>query len=631
MGQPANGRPDIGYSDNGRNRMKRLIALALVLAAIIAGAAALLPFLVSSESVRERIIEQAETLTGRRMSFRAAPKIFFNPYLGIAIDSVIFEGQKRRPEDPPLVEMEELRGRVAILPALFGRVVVTQYQFVRPRFNLKVFADGHLSWQFPDGKVWQLLEQARARRQATETNAKVDLSDITRVKIGQFEIVDGTINYEDEQNGAKETVTNVNATLNWPDSASAWTVAGSAIWRDEALEFSVRTTQPLLMMAGGTSAASAAIKSGAFQFSFDGDANMLASLHLSGTATLSAPSIPRLVNLLGGKMEVGSTPGQFSASGTINGTPRQVELTEADVTIDGNKGRGVVQFARGERNQPQFNATLAFKSFDFTPYLATLRQEAEINRPELAGLNLIDRFDSDIRLSAGQANLGALALTEFAGALSLRNGELVFDLGNGTVAGGTATGSFSAKKTESGFDFGGEANLSGVKLSGLLDSLYPDGIVRVNANGDIKLSARSTGKSAREVIEALRGWVSLKAGEGTLTGVDAGALLTAADKQEDDSGVLELSGATSFDTLGGDVIFNRGAVWIKSFDLVNKKLHAKLTGRADLVSGGLALRVRLAKAGTETASPETYLFVGGVASSPLVTRDQRAAGPADGQ
>ena len=158
--------------------MKRLIALGLVLAAVLGGAVAALPFLVSSESVRVRIIEQAQTLTGRRMSFRAAPKVFFNPYLGIAIDSVIFEGPNRRPEDPPLVEMEELRGRVAILPALIGRVEVTQYQFVRPRFNLKVFADGHVSWQFPNGKVWQLLEQAREKRQATEPNAKVDLSGI---------------------------------------------------------------------------------------------------------------------------------------------------------------------------------------------------------------------------------------------------------------------------------------------------------------------------------------------------------------------------------------------------------------------------------------------------------------------
>ena len=39
-----------------------------------------------------RIIEQAQTLTGRRMSFRAAPKVFFNPYLGIAIDSSFAPG-----------------------------------------------------------------------------------------------------------------------------------------------------------------------------------------------------------------------------------------------------------------------------------------------------------------------------------------------------------------------------------------------------------------------------------------------------------------------------------------------------------------------------------------------------------
>ncbi|MEC9343620.1 MAG: AsmA family protein, partial [Pseudomonadota bacterium] len=218
--------------------MKRLVTVILVLGVIVGGAFALLPFLVSSESVRARIIEQAATLTGRRMSFRAAPKVFFNPYLGIAIDSVIFEGPNQRPDGVPLAEMKELRGRVAILPALFGRIEVTQYQFVRPRFNLKVYEDGQVSWAFPDGRVWQVLDQARARRQSTEPNAKVDLGGIPRLTIGQFEIIDGSISYEDERTGAKELFTNVNARLNWPDSASAWTIGGSTIWRDEALDFS---------------------------------------------------------------------------------------------------------------------------------------------------------------------------------------------------------------------------------------------------------------------------------------------------------------------------------------------------------------------------------------------------------
>ncbi|MCB1462418.1 MAG: AsmA family protein [Nitratireductor sp.] len=611
--------------------MKRLIALGLVLAAVLGGAVAALPFLVSSESVRVRIIEQAQTLTGRRMSFRAAPKVFFNPYLGIAIDSVIFEGPNRRPEDPPLVEMEELRGRVAILPALIGRVEVTQYQFVRPRFNLKVFADGHVSWQFPNGKVWQLLEQAREKRQATEPNAKVDLSGITRLNIGQFEIIDGTIGYENEQTGTKELITNVNAKLNWPDSASAATMSGSTIWRDEALEFSVRTNQPLLLMAGGTSGSTAAIKSGAFQFQFGGGANLLANLHLSGEASLSAPSIPRLVNLFGGDMQTASTPGQFSASGNINGTPKLLQLTEAEMSIDGNKGRGVIQLARTGSGRPQLNATLAFKTFDFSPYLATLRQEAEINRPELAGLDLIDRFDSDIRLSAGEAKLGALSVGAFAGAVTLRNGELAFDLGNGNLFGGAAMGSLSIKKSENGLDFAGQANLSAIKLISMFDTLRPSARVRVNATSDVKLSARSSGKSAREVIDGLRGWVSLKAGEGTLSGVDAAQLL-AAGNQEDETGVLELSGTTPFKSLNGDFIFNQGAVWVRGFDLVSAKLQAKLFGRADLSSGGLALRVRIAKANAgEIGAPEAFLFVGGVASSPLVTRDQRTNGQTGGQ
>ena len=604
--------------------MKRLIAVIVLVVVVIGSAVVALPFLVSSESVRARIIEQAETLTGRQMSFRAAPKVFFNPYLGIAIDSVIFEGPKRRPEDPPLVEMEELRGRVAILPALLGRVEITQYEFVRPRFNLRVFDDGHASWAFPGGEVWQLLDRARAARQATEPNAKVDLTGIDSLKIGRFQVVDGTIAYENEQTGASELLTNVNASLNWPESTSSWTIDGATIWRDEALDFSIRTSQPLLLMAGGTSSASATIKSGAFQFTFSGDADMLASLHLAGSASLSAPSIPRLVNLFGGDMETGSTAGQFSASGDVKGTLKQVQLTEAELSFDGNKGRGVLQLTRGGE-RPQINATLAFRSFDFTPYLASLRQEAEINRPGLAGLQLLERVDTDIRLSAGEARLGKLAIGNLAGALSLRNGELSFELGNGDLYGGVAMGSLTISKTENGVAFDSEASLSGAQLSPALDALYPAGVVKLNTVGEVKLNAKSNGTSVREVVDGLSGWVTLKTGKGTMTGADLDRLLQAGT-EEDDTAVLRLSGNTSFDALDGNFLFDQGAVWVRGIELTSKALIARLTGRADLASGGLALRVRLAEASATGAGREARLFVGGVASSPLVTRDPRAAG-----
>ena len=189
-------------------------------------------------------------------------------------------------------------------------------------------------------------------------------------------------------------------------------------------------------------------------------------------------------------------------------------------------------------------------------------------------------------------------------------------------------GSLSIRKTDAGLDFNGEASLAGAKLASAFSALYPSSTIKLNTVGDFKLNAKSTGKSAREVIDGLRGWVSLDTGKGSLSGADFNRLLTAGNDEED-TGVLTLSGETSFDTMKGNFIFNQGAVWIRGVELTNKALHAKLTGRADLASGGLALRVRIGKTGADAAPQEAYLFVGGVISSPLVTRDRQAGGPAD--
>lgn len=590
----------------------------ILLAGALAAAVVALPYLVSSDGVRAQIMAQAHELTGRRMSFRDAPKVFLSPYLGIEIANVIFEGSPQHPDDPPFVQMERLRGRIAVIPALFGRIEIYQYQLVRPRFSLRVDGDGRTSWAPTGGRLAAVLDQARAIRQAAEPNARIDLGVIDRLAVGDFEIVDGIVVYESAATGARETFTNVNAQLRWPDSTAAWTIRGSSIWRDESVEFSINNARPLLLMAGGSSQTAAEVRTSAFRFSFSGDANLLAGLYLAGTTTLSAPSLPRLVEFFGGRLDVGAAPGALQITGKLNGTPRQMQVADAVVSVDRNEGRGVLQVVIGNGGRPQINATLAFQSLDLTPYLAGLRQEAEIGRPQVSGLQLLDDFDCDVRLSASSAKLGNLTTGSLGAALSVRNGELLFDLGGATLYGGSAIGKLSLKRKEQGAQLRAEAALSGISLAPLIAAL-PRGAFAADGKADIKLTVKSDGSSVGQLASQLRGWATLEMGRGLISGADLGQMrATLASSGED--GAVKLSGQTLFTSLKGDMIFDRRTLWLRGLELDNTQLRARLAGRADLLSGGLALRARL-NANDAGQTPDTLLFIGGVMSSPLVTRD----------
>jgi len=601
--------------------LKRLAVGLIILALVVAAAITALPFLVSSEGVRAQIIAKVAAVTGRQMSFRDAPKVFFNPYLGIEVGGVVFEGSREFPDDPPLVQMEKLRGRIAFLPALFGRIEIGQYEFIRPRFNLKVFQDGRSSWQFPEGKVWDVLAQARAQRESAVGGAKPDISGIAPVRLGDFQIVDGIIDYESAPADTREIITNVNVSIRWPDTASAWAVRGSSIWRDEAIEMSIRSTQPLLLLAGGTSAATGEIKSGALRFSFEGDVNLLAGLHLVGKASISAPSLPRVVNFFGGRMEVGATPASLEANGKINATPKQVQLSEATIALDGNPARGVLQMTIAEGGRPQLNGSLAFQSLELTPYLASLRQEAETGRTGSPGLQLLDRFDCDLRISAAKAMLGTIAVADFGAALTVRNSELLFDLGSASLFGGNAIGKLQLKRKEGLPHLIAEGKLTRIELGQLVAGL-PRGAFSLSGPADISLDARSTGATLRDLLAGMRGWASLKGGPGSFGGASFARIMTSMAAKPDASNAIRLQGETPFAEIAGDVLFDQGTIWVRGFEIGNPDLRSHFFGRADMSSGGLAMRARLAPSAAD--AKVTLLVIGGSLSAPLVSRDVEA-------
>lgn len=607
--------------------MKRFVISAAILIASLAGLIAALPFFVSSDAVREQILKQAVQVTGREMSFREAPRVLFNPFLGIEINSVIFEDPFAGPDDPPLLQMDRLRGQLDLFSAIFGRADIKLFQFIRPKFNFRIYENGSVGWHFPEGKVWDVLEMARSQSPVQEGEQVTQTSELPVVKLGEFEIVDGIIEFEDRSTQSRETITNINARIIWPDTASPLRISGASIWRDEAFEYSLASQEALMLFSGGGTALEFTAKSGAFTTSFAGIANTLSDLHLSGDIHFAAPSLRRILNFMGETVLPGSTLAEFEAVGKMTGTLRQVQLNDATISLDGNQGSGVLQIAKRKPGKVLVNGTLAFDAIDFTPYLSALRQDIAIGKNTIPASDLLQLADMDLRLSAIHATVDKVSLTNFAASLSVQDNRSVFNIGNANLYGGTLVGEIGLAENGAVSDFQANAIYTGFDVA-LVNEALGKSQLHLSGLGKAQIKTESTGSAAIDLARNLKGQVQFEIADGVLSGIDMGTLRSAILSAQSGSDTLEPGGQTAFELLEGNIAFNRSSSWIRSMHLFASDVSTQIAGRSALDLSAIALRLRIGppveiaerpKLTEKGFNNDTLVLVGGSVDTPLVT------------
>jgi AsmA protein len=609
------------------NQMKRLFIAIAIFLALGASLFAALPLFISSDAVRISILEQTRIATGHNISFRDPPKIFFNPFLGIEINSVIFEEPDAGSEDPPLLQMEQLRGQLDILPLLLGEVNIDTFQFVRPRLNLVIHRDGTRNWEIPGGRIQDTIDELRQRPASENDRDQAAALRTVAVALGEFEIIDGTVEYIDQRSNTHEVFTNINNRFIWSNSLTPLSVAGQGIWRGEAFEYVTRINQPLDFLAGGSTQADLDLKSGAFNARFSGQANLIADLHLSGNVVFNSPSIRRLSKFLGHEMQPGSMLSGFSAQGKLNGTPKQLQLSEASFALDGNQGRGALQITRTSGNKTTINGTLAAETLDFSSYLAAFRQDLAIGRKAVPTMEYLDLLIMDLRISAAQARIDSLRLSDFAASISIKDSTATLNIGNASIYGGTLIGKFELARNASSAELNLEGTLSQFDSKLLTNNLTNTRFsLSGTGNGTVRLFSR--GNSSLELVNNLGGSTRFHINNGALSGADLAQLWKTASNSDNGSQEFDLAGLTPFTRLEGEIGFDRNYAWIREASLNGPMVSARIAGRAEMDLTTVALRLQLGEPqieGDESAKDfadgqTTQLFIGGTLKRPLVTR-----------
>lgn len=606
--------------------MKRLwVISALVVVAIVGIVVVATPWLLSSDIVKERITGRIEELTGLKTTLRGTPKLSIIPFMGIKLGDVVIAtptGLESEFGDEPLVSMESLKGSLKLLPAIIGEPELANFKLVRPKFNLKVSRTGKVNWYSSKGALAKLLAQAINNKSGNNPQTG-------SIKLGSFEIINGTISYQNDRLGQTAELTSVNIQISWPGTARRASISGSMVWEGEIVKIAASADKPINLLAGGASEILIDVQSNPLNAHIEGMADTNLRSQFSGTTEISSPSVRQFLAWAGYDLAPGSTPGELQLSSKLIANPNNLKFQGATISMDGNTGTGFVELTISETKRIGLAGTLAFESLNFDPYFqALVKDNSDTGTTEIAKIGLIDEFDLDLRFSANTATLGVLNLTSMAATAQIRDGGLILDVGEATLFGGMVQAQIQAEK-EDGVPAGDlKLNLIDVELEQLSEFASPDGITIIG-KGTASLSLKSRGNNTSELIQHLNGKTTISASSGRIDGLNI-AEIAINGKNEiilDTSKVLAKT--TEFSKMNIALHIANGIALLEDTQLEGKNLLAILGGKVDLWRGSLAMkgRVLLSKSGTPATQDASDIshnipfFVGGTFAAPLIASD----------
>ncbi|MCW5695187.1 MAG: AsmA family protein [Bauldia sp.] len=570
--------------------MKRFAIIAVVLIVVIAGVVIAVPSLVASNLTRERITEQIAAWIGRPVRVEGEPVIRLFPQPSITLEGVrILDASNR-----PFITMERLTGTVRLLPLLIGRVEVGAFDLESPTIALRVDAAGRSNWA-PLGAVGDRVAAAEGPAPApalpyAPPNPQTLVLPVDEVRLGQFNIRDGTITYEAPDVGMAE-ITDVDLEIAWPSTSDAATARGSLVWRGERVEVRASLAEPLELIAGRVSQGRFTLAAAPVSIRFDGEVGRRdLDFTFAGSADVTTASFRDMLSWVGQPMAPGATLGPARVAGAVNWAWPVLSFSGATMMLDGNEGSGAFTADFGGV-RPRLEGTLAFDALNVTPYTSAFQADVQANGVWSGApidLPVLAAIDSDIRLSAATLTIGRTRIDGAAASAVVTNGRVSINLGEARLYGGRLSGTITAILDGPVLTAAADFALDDMNAAPALTAMV--GLDSVAGTIDASLVVRGSGSNWGDLVAALEGPLTLTLVDGSVRGIDLAAAARAVDPAR---AALENSeAATAFTRIAVAATFGDGRVTMDSITGEGAGYHFDYSGWGSL------LRQEIAGSGT---------------------------------
>ena len=310
--------------------------------------------------------------------------------------------------------------------------------------------------------------------------------------------------------------TGLDASLAWAGEGGALVVSGAATWRGTAVQFAGSLQQAGEAFAPSGSPAALQIDSPLFSLSADGILSGGEREQFAGRASLSTPTLPKLLRVLDG-VPVALGTRRAQVSGDLVARLNDLSLSNALLRLDRARFEGTLAW-RHEGGRGLVAGTLATDILDLGALagdgLDGRALDALYRRPLDASPF---GTDLDLRISASTARVGRVSAEEVAGAVLVRGDRLELTLDEASGYGGLVKARAVATLGAEGIDAHADLSATQLDLAQLSDGLSGDERVSGALTGHAELDGR--GGSLREVVGRLAGQGQVAIDGGRLAGL----------------------------------------------------------------------------------------------------------------
>lgn len=614
-----------------------ILYFAIGLLALLGAGLAVLFVAPPTELIRDQLVAQVKSTTGRDLEITGRTGLTFYPGLGFSMQGVSLSPPPGM-QGPPFVRMKSLNLQVKLLPLLSRNVAVDQFVLEEPTFDFRVDNKGRKSWDFAalvEGGPVRLAQAAGgslndATAPAPASGGNVNVAALENVELGDVRIVKGKILYTDATAAARENVDNINVTLALKSLGKPLTANGDLRYRGDKLGFQAVLKSLKQIMGNKPADLEATVKSDKIDAKYNGSLDVSGDLRLNGDVALETQSVRQLARWLGTKLPPATGFGPLKIAGRLKADGPVYQLAKVALEVDGATGTGNIN-ADTSGSRPNLTGNLSLSELDLNKYMppsgAGNRQRAAdkaaaanpnrggkaankagqaaprapgsiedlINEPgprvkgyskregwstEAIDVSPLEALNANLDLTLGRLLYENIKVGRSRLNVALLNQSLTAKLDEMELYDGVGRGVFTLNAQPKTPVFGANFNLSGVSAQPLLTDAAE--IEWLAGKGQLLLALTSAGASQKDIVSGLNGTTSFAFENGAIVGVNVPKIVRSVQQGR----FNDLKGApdeqTDFTKLSGSFNIQNGVAVNKDLEMLSPLLRVGGDGQVML-------------------------------------------------
>jgi AsmA protein len=491
--------------------------------------------------------------------------------------NVQFYGARLNQSGADLLSAPEARIDLSLGDLLRGRLVPVRASLTRPIVTIDLQGRPFGSAELLTGVL----------------NAKIAITPLASVSLSN-----GVIRVVDARHGLDTELDDVEGQIDGLGLGNPLRLHLSMVWRQTPIIASGSLTGFESTIEGKSAGLIVALASPVANLGFNGTLGVGGAPSLTGDLAFSSPEFGALARLFELQAPAYVPAKDVAVSAKLKGSRADLTLDDATISAAGQTLRGALRVA-DFRGRATVSGTLDADKLELGALLGPPSALVETNgdwRHRRFALRPPQAFDLDLRLSVGTLGLFGGALSNAAGSVMVKDGQLTASLIEASAYGAKIEGEARLASGDDGLDIHARTRLTDMDFGAALADL---GWAGLTGRGALDVSLASSGSTPAASLDRLNGVIALRIEDGALEGVNLEEALRRSQRHPVDIPRDLRAGRTAFDRIRLDLLVGQGVAHVAAGELVARGIHATLAGAISLPELGFNLHVNAMQ--TDTA------------------------------